>query len=139
MKKVFILLAVVLLTVSFSGCGGNPDADQDMVDLTTMNSTMIYAEVNNMVTTPEQYEGKTVKMRGTFAIYPGDNRNYYACLIADATACCSQGIEFVLKGNYSYPDDYPDLGSNITVTGTFDTYMEGDTKYCQLIDASMSF
>jgi hypothetical protein len=32
------------------------------VDLTTLTSTMVYSEVYNMVTTPEDYEGKIVKM-----------------------------------------------------------------------------
>ncbi len=107
------------------------------VDRTELSSTMVYSEVYNMVFTPEDYMGKTVKMNGTFSIYEGDDRNYYACLISDATACCSQGIEFVLDGDYTYPDDYPELGSEITVTGTFDTYTEGELTYCQLVDAVM--
>lgn len=90
-----------------------------------------------MVYTPEDYMGKTVKMNGTFSIYESDDRNYYTRLISDATACCSQGIEFVLDEDYTYPDDYPELGSEITVTGTFDTYTEGELTYCQLVDAVM--
>lgn len=62
---------------------------------------------------------------------------YYACVIADATACCSQGLEFVLEGDYTYPDDYPELGTDITVVGTFDTYDENGQTYCHLIDAKL--
>ncbi len=109
------------------------------VDLTAMNSTMVYTEVFQMMQAPDQYMGKTVKMAGTFAVYEGDGRNYYACLIADATACCSQGIEFLWKGDHAYPADYPEPGAEITVTGTFDTYYEGEYMYCQLIDAEVSF
>ena len=72
-----------------------------------------------------------------FSVYQGPNRNYYACLIADATACCSQGIEFVLDGDYTYPDDYPNVNSEITVTGTFDTYTEQGSLYCQLLNATI--
>ncbi len=107
------------------------------IDLTTLSSTMVYSEVYGMMMSPEAYVGKTVKMNGAFAVYEGENRNYYACLIADATACCSQGIEFVLDGDYAYPNDYPALGTDITVAGTFDTYYEEDVLYCQLIDAKM--
>ena len=107
------------------------------VDLTTLTSTMVYSEVYNMVTTPKDYEGKIVKMNGAFSIYQTEERNYYACIIADATACCSQGIEFVLDGDFAYPEDYPELGTNVTIIGTFDTYMEGEYQYCQLIDAQM--
>lgn len=108
------------------------------VDLTTLNSTMVYSEVYNMTTNPENYMGKTVRMSGTFNYAVGDNRYYYACLIADATACCAQGIEFVLKDNRSFPEEYPEVGDAITVVGIFDTYYEGSNRYCQLIDANMN-
>ena len=108
------------------------------VDLTVMNSTMVYAEVSNMMNNPEDYIGKTVKMKGSFSIYQTEERNYYACLIADATACCSQGIEFVLKEQKKYPEEYPELGAEITVVGKFETYFEGDTRYCQLANADMA-
>ena len=83
------------------------------------------------------HRGKTVRMNGNFACYDGDNRYYFACLIADATACCSQGIEFLLSDGRKYPEEYPSIGSEITVTGVFDTYYEGEKRYCQLIDAVM--
>lgn len=115
-----------------------PDPSVD-VDLTAMSSTLVYSEVYNMLTTPDSYIGKTVKMRGTFSIYHDEATDvyYFACVIADATACCSQGIEFVLSGEHVYPDDYPELGSEITVKGTFSTYMEGENMYCTLKDAEL--
>ena len=110
------------------------------VDLTKMSSTMVYSEVYNMMAMPDDYLGKTVRMTGTFAAYPGDGRNYYVCYIADAAACCQQGMEFVLDGDYVYPEDYPEEGTVITVTGVFDTYYENEyMRYCQLIDAEMTY
>ena len=50
---------------------------------------------------------------------------------------CTQGLEFVLAGEHTYPDDYPKEGEEITVTGIFDIYEEDGFKYCQLINASM--
>lgn len=109
------------------------------VDLTTLSSTMVYSEVFNMMTVPEDYIGKKVKMTGSFAIYEDEETGqiYYACIISDATACCSQGIEFALKGDYAYPDDYPELESEITVIGEFETYEEDGTTYCRLKDAKL--
>lgn len=113
---------------------------EDVVDLTVLSSTMIYSEVYNMMVTPEDYNGRTVKMKGQFAGYqdPENNKNYYAVIIADATACCQKGLEFVLAGDYKYPDDYPADGTEITVAGTFETYEEGGYKYCHLTDAKMT-
>ncbi len=45
----------------------------------------------------------------------------------------------MLDGDFSYPDDYPELGSTITISGVFDTYTEGEYMYVQLIDASMEY
>lgn len=106
---------------------GKKQAD---IDLTEMNSTMVYSEVYNMMAMPDQYLGKTVRMKGAMAVSKGSHQNYYACIIKDATACCSQGIEFVLNEGI-----YPHQGADITVYGTFNTYMEGQNQYCQLKNA----
>lgn len=107
------------------------------VDLTKMSSTVVYSEVYNMMYTPADYRGKAVKMKGQFNVYIDDitGNIYYLCLIADATACCQQGMEFVLRGDYQYPNDYPELGSEVTVAGIFQTYYEGEQLYCHLEDA----
>lgn len=109
------------------------------VDLTRLSSTMVYSEVYNMMYTPNDYIGKTVKMKGQFAYYedPETKAQYFACIIADATACCSQGLEFILTGEHTYPNDYPEVGSEITVTGTFELYTENGFQYCRLKDAVM--
>lgn len=108
------------------------------VDLTSMNSTMVYSEVNNMMVNPDDYIGKTIKMKGQFSVYNGQYKNYFACVIADATACCSQGIEFTLQKERKYPEEYPETGTEITVIGEFETYLEDGKKYCQLKDALIS-
>lgn len=146
-KKLICAVLAALLTVVFIfsviGCGKDKETVQPAktgeydVDLTTLSSTMVYSEVYNMMTEPDKYVGKTVRMNGSFAVYEGETQNYYACLISDAAACCSQGIEFVLDGEHSYPDDYPELGEEITVVGTFDKYYEDDVLYCQLINAKI--
>ncbi len=105
------------------------------IDLTAISSTMVYSEVYNMMMTPEAYIGKTVKMSGAYATYHDDatGNDYYACIIQDATACCTQGMEFVLAdGNYP-----AETGTEITVSGVFDTYTEGESMYCTLRDAKL--
>ncbi len=109
------------------------------VDLTALSSTMVYSEVYNMMVTPEEYVGKTIKMSGSFATFINeeDGRYIFGCVITDATACCAQGIEFELSDDYKYPDDYPKDGDTICVTGTFDTYQEEQFTYCTLRKARL--
>lgn len=121
-----------------SETAGDYDLDNVDIDLTEMNSTMTYSQVYDMLMSPDDYLGKTVRMSGNFAVYEYPERNYYACVIADATQCCSQGLEFLLEGNFKYPDEYPQVGKNITVVGVFDTYYEGQNRYVQLIHSKLS-
>ena len=113
-------------------------ADGIDYDLSQMSSNTVYAEVLGMVYEPDRYRGKTIKMKGAFAVYHDEttDKYYFACIIQDATACCAQGIEFSLKGDYKYPEDYPEEGAEITVVGIFDTYEEGEQMYLILNDAS---
>ena len=109
------------------------------VDLTILSSTLVYSEVYNMMTLPEEYVGKTVRMEGMFSYYHDDTtgKDYFACIIQDATACCAQGIEFELEGDHKYPDDYPEDGGYVKVEGVFTTYKEGEYEYCTLKNAHM--
>ena len=113
------------------------EADGIDVDLSEMSGTMVFAEVYNMMMDPMSYIGKTVKMNGSFAVYHDDekNKDHYACIIRDATACCEQGVEFMLRDDCDFPDEYPKEGEEITVTGEFKTYKDGEYTYWALMDA----
>ena len=116
------------------------------VDLTVLSSTMVYSDVYNMLYyDQESYYGKTVKANGIFAIYQmvvdgvtQPDPVAYACIIADATACCAEGMEFVLEGDYTYPDDYPELGTEITVIGEFQSYEENGMTWYHLVNARLA-
>ena len=111
-------------------------SDVDL-DLTQLSKTMVYAEVYNIMMEPETYVGKSIRMNGDYYIYTDETtgQQYFYCVIRDATACCAQGIEFVLTDDYKFPEDYPEEGAFVTVSGRFDTYMEDDLLYCTLRDA----
>lgn len=119
--------------------GQTAGAGEVDVDLTAMSSTIVYSEVFNMVSNPDSYIGKTVRMEGPCSVYQDENTGvlYYACIIQDATACCAQGMEFELDETYDRPDDYPKEGEEVTVEGTFDTYMENGYLYCTLRDGRL--
>ena len=116
----------------------NSVIDDVDVDLTAFSKTMIYSEVCNILESPEQYIGKTVKMRGQFTILYDDSmkKRYYACMVQDATACCHCGIEFELTDG-NYPEADADNPKEICVVGVFDTYSIGDDVYCTLRNAKL--
>ncbi len=117
----------------------DPSNGEFDVDLTSLDANMTYAQVYDMVTSPDNYTGKYVKAKGTFAYTHDNDRDYFAVMIADATACCAQGLEFQLADadKLTYPDDYPEVGEEIVITGHFNSYMEGNYTYIELLDAAM--
>ena len=108
------------------------------VDLNNLNANVVYAQVFQMMTEPDKFIGKRIRMSGQFNVYAAQEGNpsgvteYYAIIIADAQACCQQGIEFVWPG-HTYPDGFPEVKSNASVTGIFEVYTEDGKKYCRLV------
>ena len=128
-------------TENVQGSVNAPEAAVD-VDLSVMDSDMIYATVYQMMSDPEQYVGKTFRIEGKFYVtYDEMTKNqYYYCVIKDATECCAQGLEFVWgDGSHIYPDEYPTDGTEVIVDGTFELYMENDSRYCRLANADFYF
>lgn len=138
MKKLLCILVSLALCLSMGACGSGSGSSVD-VDLTKLSSTMVYAEVSNMILDPDAYLGKTVKMNGSLAAWYDEtrDRHYFTCIISDATACCAQGIEFIWAGHA--PEDYPPAETRVTVVGTFNTYDEDGYIFCQLEDADVTW
>ena len=111
------------------------------LDLTKMSATMIYSTIFDMLIMPEDYVEKIIKLAGWFETYtdPQTGEVYYAVVVPDATACCQQGLEFVWKGNHTYPDDFPKPGQNITVTGIYKMIENDGVTYTYLEANSVEF
>lgn len=111
---------------------GDPSVD---LDLTALSSTMVYSEVFNMMMAPLEYKGKTIKISGNCNIYEDQDtgKKYYACIVQDATQCCSQGLEFVLDEEKYSEKDYPENGESITIKGEFSTYKENGNEYLTIL------
>ena len=126
------LLSLLLALLLLCGCASEP-VD---VDLTKLSSTFVYSEVYNIMMAPDDYVGKVIRMNGecVSAYYEPTDATYYSIIIQDATACCAQGIEYVLTDGQTYPDD----GGNATVTGRFEPYDEEGTTWYHLVDASVN-
>ena len=112
------------------------------VDLNNLNANVVYSQVFLMMTEPDKFIGKRIRMSGQFNVYAAEEGNpsgvteYYAIIIADAQACCQQGIEFVWPG-HTYPEGFPEVKSNASVTGIFEVYEENGKKYCRLVADSV--
>ena len=99
------------------------------IDLTPFNNNMMYAEVMNMTQSPEEYNGKTVRLRGEFSRYSDMDENgqpipdseHLLCIVFDTMGCCAQGVELILK---EVPARFPDEEQEVTVHGICNIYMD---------------
>lgn len=103
----------------FSESAANEKTKKEKIDydLSNMKPNMIYAQIFDMMVSPETYNGKIIKMKGSFEIFEASEimGESYSVIIYDALACCQQGIEF----KYDFGENIPEKGSEITVTGKF--------------------
>lgn len=144
--KVISLLLVLIMVFAMSGCNKTDSSitdsdsigsESEIIDLTKMSSTMVYSEMYIINSAPEEYKGKKIRVRGEFYVYYDEvtKKNYFSVTIQDKTSCCLQGLEFIVNGDYSYPEDYPPEMTEIEICGIYDSYIEdGITYYYIAVD-----
>lgn len=108
---------------------GNETAE---IDLSTFSSTMLFSELSRILSEYPTYIGKTIKINGLYSNMPysdGSANLYHYVLVTDSTACCQQGLEFVIENG----TEYPVMGDNTCVTGVLESYTENGQTYCHLV------
>lgn len=127
-------------SISFNS-DGLPVYEHIDIDLTAMNATMVFSQVSDMLNKPSTYAHKIVKVKGPFKPYESTSPDYCypAIIVQDATACCGNGLEFLLYGvprcTMQGGNGYPALNEEATVVGRFETYLEDASLFVHLVDA----
>jgi hypothetical protein len=129
MKNVSVIFLLFIMGV-LSGCSGisNPQTEMNDVDLTVLSSTMISAEIFQIMNDPEKYIGRKIKVNGAYAVYfyALTNRYYHYVMTQPGDVCCMEGFEIILSGGENYPEEQ----AWVEVTGIFASYRErGNTYY----------
>ena len=120
-RKLLVATFATLFLAVFSQAKDPAGPKKIDVDLSRMSGTVVYGMVYQMVTYPERFVGKRVRMKGVFSTYYDNEikQRFFGCVISDALACCSQGLAFELSKPRKFPDEFPDEGTPITITGDF--------------------
>ncbi len=142
MKRFFLFLLLIVSVSALMPCHaeGAPAVSDDVkidLDLSGMSGTIVYSQIYNIMYEPDKYIGKTIRLNGYYDAYEDSETGnvYFACIVPDAAACCAQGIEFVREDEALYPEDYPEPGTDILVTGRLEPYTENGFDYLHLVDA----
>ena len=143
---VFVAAVIFAFTTQGSARGGQNgartaleanntnDVDNDIaevitvidIDLTAMSDTMVYAALLNIMRTPDNHLGRTIRISGTYQSFFWDitGLHYHYIIVEGQAGCCPQRMEFRRHGNYVFPDDYPAEGAMIELVGVFGRYQE---------------
>lgn len=96
-------------------------------NISILPQSLAFAQVQRMMYYPKEYEGLTVKITGTYycEIIPELNILIRAVMLMDETSCCQGYFEL------EFPEgtDYPDLGEEIMVVGSYAAHNDGQYDY----------
>ena len=148
-SKLILVLLLLLLMLLLAGCSASSASDDTLeealqqseiidVDLSGLSGTVVYAQVYDMLSAPEQYIGKQVQVSGYYDRFADASTGlvYESCVIPDALACCAQGLEFVWA-DPPEESELPEMGEMIRVTGRFETYLENEILFVHLVQAQV--
>ena len=143
-RFVWLFLVLSLALLALGGCGADKDSEATEavvdVDLSALNTNIALAQVNVMYAEPWNFLNKSVRIKGILDFYVSDSgAEHSMVMVADAAACCAQGIEFSWAGDGRYADVYPGLGEEVTVTGRFELYQEDGFSRIRLSDAEVEW
>ena len=126
-------LALSLGFLLMAGCGSAGAAGEIDIDLDSFSDTVMFAEVTNLLTEPEEAVGKTIRVSGELTFGEGGGQLF--CLVTDPTGCCEENIEFEPEQEDVLEEREIMEGDEITVRGVFDTYLSGKNVRCILREA----
>ena len=137
-----LIIAALFLCAGFTAAAEAEDPEEQVMidlDLSRMSGTIVYSQVYNLLYDPSPWLGKTIRMAGYYNYFDDQEHGvvYHACIVPDATQCCAQGIEFIWAGEHAWPEEYPQIGQEITVTGRLEIYEDQGTRYLHLVDADL--
>ena len=109
------------------------------VDLSNMSDLMIYGMMFDVVSKPQDYEGKRMRLVGVYSPFknPDTGEMEHTLIFYDITYCCEVELRVYMKDEYQYPKDFPRDGEKMTVTGTLRVEGEGKKAVCWLEDGAM--
>lgn len=106
------------------------------VDVSGAEKEAVLAEISAMQLTPEEYEGRMVRVKGKYHFNEvGEDRYDLVNFDDDNEGLVS--LEFILPESYKYPDDYPKEGEEIVVEGVFDKIESYGISYYAITNAKL--
>lgn len=87
------------------------------VDFTSLNETLLFAQLNNLIYMYPEYLGDTIKVKGFYYadVLPDIDMTYHYILLMDTYNCCQGILEFQLPEG----SEYPEIGTELMIFGEY--------------------
>ena len=117
---VFMLLPAVLIGCGNSN-GGGSQGDNIDVNLSALSATMLFAEIINIMNSPDDYLGQVIKIHGEYFNYyhEEDNQYIHFVLVFDEMDCCEKRFQFRVNEDFGSPEELFEIGEGIEIIGVF--------------------
>ncbi len=131
-RLAWLLLTVVLLG-ALAAAGAEQAAPVIDMDLSGCSRGIVYAQMMQVCRTPEAFDGMLFRLKGKFNY---SEANALARIIfSDSTGCCEIALVFQPAQALRFPDDYPPLWGDITITARLTVDTEDPDQPCRFTEA----
>ena len=136
--SLFLVLCLVLtVSTALFACGKDNDQEQADVDVDVLsmpNEMAAYTQTNDINKYPDNYTGKTIRIKGSFSRTKLNGGSQKHNFIDVYDGCCSYAwVAFTWDG------DLPKSGANVTVIGTIHTGKENGNKFAEITAEKVIF
>lgn len=112
--------------------------DDDIEDYASWGDDMQFIIAVDMYDHPNNYYDKTVRISGRFSVVEDEetgDRRYY-CIVDGKEEGVSVVLILTPNDSLTYPDDFPENDSIVTVQGKYGIYHSEDEVYVFITDAT---
>lgn len=114
------------------------DTPEIDIDFTYINMDDSINETYGMMTEPEKYEGKRIRVNGAYTVEEKNGGIKHFCGIYNPASCCAIGVlEFLPTEEMVDLKKYLNSDEMITITGNLEIYHEDDGKHIRLKDCRL--
>ena len=132
MKHTFSLVWIILVLISVFTWAGSAEPVVD-VDLSACSRGITYAQMIQVCNAPGEYDGKVFRLNGKFNY--AVTQSTAKIIFSDNSGCCELALPFDTAEALTYPDDYPPLYSDITITAWLTVDRSNPDLSCRFSDA----
>ena len=144
-KKLFSIFLILCLSLATAFCCISCDEEESDdspipldIDLVTMPTQLAaYNKTNDISHNPDSYTGKVIRIKGTFSRTKLNGGSTKHNFIDVSDGCnCGNPPAWV---TFTWADDLPSSGKEVTVIGTLRTGKENGNKYAEIVAERVIF